>query len=119
MKHILNCCDKYNFTLYLARHDEVLVNIHTLICNGYGLKPTGYRQTPSPVLENENVKILWDVCIPTADTIQARRPDIVVYLEHEKRVVIIDQSCPSDDRLAQSKAGKKSKYQALRVDFAK
>ena len=36
-----------------------------------------YKYEPSPVLENENFKVLWDFSIQTDKEIRANRPDII------------------------------------------
>ena len=38
------------------------------------------------VIENDIVKILWDVCIQVDRQIEHRRPDIVVYIVPDKKI---------------------------------
>ena len=66
--HIANGCPKYVNTLCLKRHNNVTKYLHLKICLNSGLVKTNrewYKYESSPVLENENFKILWDFSIQT------------------------------------------------------
>ena len=49
------------------------------------------------VIENDIVKILWDVCIKVDSQIVHRRPDIVVLEKNTNKCLIIDVVCPVDN----------------------
>lgn len=117
--HVINGCEAYNFTKYLDRHDECMTCLYKGIADLYSLARPEYRARPPPVVENSNAKILWDVCIPTLATIEARRPDMVVFDKNRKLIVVIDQSCPGVGRLLEAHMEKTEKYEAFRVDLAK
>ena len=57
-----------------------------------------YEHEPESVVENENLKILWDFTIQCDHTIEATRPDIVVVDKVKKETMIIDVAIPGDTR---------------------
>ena len=64
---------------YMQRYNQVAGIIHRNICANYGLEVPGSRwETPSKVIENKRIKILWDFQIQTEKLVIANQPDIVV-----------------------------------------
>ena len=51
------------------------------------------------VIENDIVKILWDVCIQVDRQIEHRRPDIVVMEKNTNKCLTIDVACTIDNNL--------------------
>ena len=98
--HITSGCPKYANTLYLKRHNNVAKYLHLKICPNSGLVKTNsewYKYEHSPVLENENFKILWDFNIQPDKKIRANRPDIVFVDKRVQTVVLfIDVTIPND-----------------------
>ena len=68
------------------------------------------------MIENDKVKILWDMCVQTDKVIQARRPDIVVVDKLKKQVSIIDIAVPADKNVAEKEKEKITKYQDLKME---
>ncbi len=64
-------------------------------------------------------KILIDQEIPTDRAIKHRRPDLVVRVGKEKRVVIYEVACAWDPLVKEREDEKKAKYQELADDLAK
>ena len=60
------------------------------------------------------MKILWDITIQTDNTIQARRPDLVIVNKIEKTCNIIDVAIPGDERVSAKETEKIEKYDELR-----
>ena len=50
---------------YKRRHDKVYLNIHWVLCKKYGAKvcERWYKHKVEFVIENDIVRMLWDVCI--------------------------------------------------------
>ena len=48
------------------------------------------------VIENEDVKLLWDFSIQTDKEIHARRPGIILVKKKDKECMIIDIAVPAD-----------------------
>ena len=75
-----------------------------------------YEHTPKSVVENERIKILWDVCIQCH---HARRPDIVIINKEDKNCFIVDIAIPGDSRLNEKEGEKIEKYQDLKRETMK
>ncbi|XP_063595812.1 uncharacterized protein LOC134772704 [Penaeus indicus] len=78
--HIVSECKKMAQKEYKRRHDNVARIVHWHLCKKYNLERTEkwYEHAPEGVVENDEVKLLWDVNIQCDHLIEARRPDIVV-----------------------------------------
>lgn len=51
------------------------------------------------VVENEEVKVLWDINFQSDNVIEARKSDIIVIDKKEQKGIIIDIAEPADVRL--------------------
>ncbi|TWW65014.1 hypothetical protein D4764_22G0006610 [Takifugu flavidus] len=74
-------------------------------------------ETPPKVLENKQVKILWDFQIQTDKMVVANQPDIVVVDKHQKTVVVIDVAIPGDSNIRKKVHEKLEKYQGLKEEI--
>ena len=65
---------------YKRRHDKACFHIHWTLWKKYEVKvcERWYEHNVEPVIENDIVKVQWDVCIQVDRQILHRRPDIVV-----------------------------------------
>ena len=71
---------------------------------------------PSPVLEYDTHKLLWDFDIQTDQLIPARRPDLIIINKKKKKICkIVDFAVPADHRINLKENQKKDKY----LDLAK
>ena len=69
---------------------------------------------PSPVLENNTHKLLWDFDIYTDDLISARRPELIIIINKKKKICkIVDFAVPADNRIKLKECEKKDKYPNL------
>jgi hypothetical protein len=98
VEHLISACPKLAQTEYKARHDKVASIIHWRLCKKYGVpvQREWYKHEVQAVIENDDVKILWDFPIQTDRVIQARRPDIVVIDKQKGCVTVIDIAVPAD-----------------------
>ena len=70
------------------------------MCGKYNLKRSKkWYEHALGVVENEEVKILWNVVIQCDKEIKARKPDIVVVNKNEKSCSIIEIAIPGDINL--------------------
>ena len=78
------------------------------MCGKYSLikSKKWYEHAPEDVVENEEVKILWDVMIQCDREIKARKPDIVVVNKNERSCAIIDIAIPGDIRVSEKEKEK-------------
>ena len=117
--HLVAGCVKLAQGEYKARHDKVGAVIHWRLCKKYGIEAhkDWYRHEVQPVIETDQVKLLWDMCIQTDHVIQARRPDMVVVDKAKKEITIIDFAVPADKNVADKEKEKIEKYQDLKVEL--
>ena len=91
------------------------------LCKKYGVKVLAkwYDHVPEKVVENDQVKILWDFNIQTDHVIQHRRPDVVLLDKTKKMCHLIDIAVPGDVRVASKEMEKIEKYQDLARELHK
>ena len=96
------------------------MNIHWALCKKYGVKvcERWYKHKVESVIENDIIKILWDVCIQVDRQIEHRRPDIVVMEKITNKCLIIDVACPVDNNLI-LKRNEKLDNSELRLEIAR
>ena len=75
-----------------------------------------YKYEPSPVLENKNFKILWDLSIQTDKETRANRPNIFVD-KREQTVLFIDVTIPNDHNIIEKRLKKIEKYTDLGIEI--
>ena len=99
ISHIVSECEKLAQKEYKRRHDNVAKIVHWRLCGKYNLKRSEkwYERAPEGVVENEEVKILWDVMIQCDREIKAKKTDIVVVNKNERRCAIIDIAIPGEE----------------------
>ena len=105
---------------YKRKNDKVCLNIHWALRKKYGVKvgERWYEHKVESVIENDIVKILWDVCTQVDRQIEHRRPDIVV-MENTKKCFITDVAFPVDINLILKRNKKLDNYSELRLEIAR
>ena len=119
--HILSECEKLAQGEYKKRHDRVASIIHWELCatHGFQRSKNWFDHRAESVLENDEVKILWDFNIHTDRIIEARRPDIVVVDKLNSETMIIDIAVPGDFRVKEKESEKIEKYQDLALEVTR
>ena len=119
--HILSECEKLAQGEYKKRHDRVASIIHWELCGIHGFQKSKnwFDHQAEPVLESDDVKILWDFNIHTDRVIEARRPDIVVVDKVNSETMIIDIAVPGDFRVKMKESEKIEKYQDLALELTR
>ena len=74
---------------------------------------------PTPVLENNTHKLLWDFDIHTDNLISARKPDLVIISKKRRTCKIVDFAVPADHRIKLKECEKKDKYLDLARELKK
>ena len=76
---------------------------------------------PTPVIENDSHKLLWDLNIQTDHLIPARRPDLIIINKKKKKRIckIADFAFPADHRIKLKESEKKDKYLDLARELKK
>ena len=85
------------------------------MCWKYNLKwsENEHEHASEGVVENKEVKILWDVMIQCDRVIKARKSDIIVVNKNERSCTIIDIAFPWDIRVSEKEKEKIKRYQKL------
>ena len=119
VQHLVSGCEKLAQKEYKRLHDNVAKKVHWDLCkkNKLDCKEKWYERVPEGVVENEEVKLLWDVNIQCDNVIEARRPDIVVVDKKEHKGIIIDIAVPDDVRVGELE--KVEKYQELKGEIGR
>ena len=121
VSHVISECAKLAQREYKRRHDKVGKIVHWKLCGKYNLerKQKWYEHEPEGVIENDDVKILWDMNIQCDHVIGARRPDIVVIEKEGKICKIVDIAIPGDSRISEKETEKLEKYQDLKIEIGR
>ena len=116
VQHLVCGCEKLAQKEYKRRHDNVTKKVHWDFCKKNGLEHTEkwYEHIPEGLVENEEVKVLWDINVQCDNVIEARRPDIIVINKKERKGIIIDIAVPADVRVGEKEREKVEKYQDLK-----
>ena len=76
-------------------------------------------QNPTPVLENDSHKLLWDFNIQTDHLIPARRPNLIIIKKRNRICKTFDFAVPADHRINLKESKKKDKYLDLARELKK
>ena len=117
MQHITSGCEKLTQKEYKRRHDNVAKKVHWDICKNNGLEYSEkwYEHAPEGAVENEEIKVLWDINIQCDNLIEARRPDLIAIDKKEQKGIIIDIAVPAGVRVEGKE--KVEKYQDLKREI--
>ena len=116
IQHVLAGCPVLASTSYLHRHNMVARVVHWHLCKTFDFPLSAnswFSHQPLPVIENDDVKILWDFGLSTHMQVSCNRPDIVVFLKMCHRILFVEISCPCDVNVFEKEDEKVSKYQVL------
>ena len=118
---------------YKRRKDNAAKKVHWNLCKKNRLEYTEkwYEHVPEGAVENDEVKLLWDVniqcdnvniqCdnvnIQCDNVMEARKPDIVVVDKKEHKGKIIDIAVPVDVLVAEKEREKVEKYHELKREI--
>ena len=115
MQHIICECKRLVQLEYKRRHDTVAKLVHWKLCEKHNLERTErwYEHCPKGVVENYDVKLIWDINIQCNNIIEAGRPDLILVDKKGKSCVIVDIAVPGDCRVLE----KIEKYQNLKIEM--
>ena len=113
---IISSCSKITLTDYKERHNKVASMLHWNLCQKYHLPASEkwWEHNVEKMLQNEEVKILWDFKIQTDKHLAHKISDLTVV--KKKQAWLIDVAIPGDSRINQKEVGKITKYQDLKIE---
>ena len=74
--------------------------------NGLEHQEKWYENTPHGALENDSVKLRWDIKIQCDNVIEDRKPDFVLIDKKERVCIIVDIAVPADGRVEEKEKEK-------------
>ena len=97
LQHICEC-KKLAQCEYKRGHVPVAKMVHWKLCekNDLERKEKWYKHCPEGVLEDDDVKLIWDIDIQCDNVMEARRPDLILVDKKAKLCVIINVAIPGD-----------------------
>ena len=101
VQHITRGCENLAQKEYKRRHDNVAKKVHWKIFKKNRLEHSEkwHEHAPEGAVENEEIKVLWDINIQCDKLIEARRPDLIVIDKKEQKRINIDIAVPADVRV--------------------
>ena len=121
VQHMICKCRKPAQREYKRRHDTVAKLVYGKLCEKHNLdrKENWYKHSPDGAVEDDHVKLIWDISIQCDNVIEARRPDLVLIDKKAKSLVITDIAIPGDCRIREKEIEKVQKYQNLKRELKK
>ena len=115
VQHLLAGCKKLAGSKYVRRHENALevLAVHWAIDNK--LLPEGTKWyteiwEKGKVIENNGKKLHWDWEHRMRTSCTARRPDLTLEDRIEKKIMIIDMTCPNESNKEKKREEKVKKY---------
>ena len=92
VRHIVSGCSKLAQREYSKHQDKLALQVHWELCRKYGLERTDkkYDHHPLPFAENGELRITWDMTIPTDKRLKCNRPDMTVADKDTQKWTLID-----------------------------
>ena len=105
----MNECSKLAQREYKARHDWVGKVILRDMCKKFKFDHINkwYKHNPTPALEKDTHKLLWDFNIHTDHLISDRRPDLIIINKKKRICQIITFAVLPDNRIKLKECEKK------------
>ena len=119
VQHIMCECKKLAQREYKRKHYIVAKLVHWKLCEKHKLerKEKWYEHCPEGGVEDDDVKLIWDINIQCDNVMEARRPDLILVDKKAKSCVIIDVAVPGDCRIREKEIEKIEKNQNLKREL--
>ena len=112
VQHIICECKNLAGREYKRRHDTVAKLVHWKLYEMHNLERNEkwYEHCPEGAVEDDDVKLIWDINIQCDNVIEARRPDLILVDKMVKSCVIIDVAIPGSCKIREKKIEKIEQY---------
>ena len=120
----MSSCGPHMWTHYKVRHNRVVYRLMLALAAKLGVTvPDSMKWGVDgwhgvAALSSAKAKIVVDLSVPTDRQLPERRPDIVLYLKGERKIVILEGAVAWEPLLAERERQKSDKYQELPADLA-
>ncbi|XP_068684473.1 uncharacterized protein [Montipora foliosa] len=93
----------------------VALRVHWELRKNYDLEcgEKWYEHQPIPVIENDQVKLVWDGTIVTDRRVPHNRPDITLVLKDKHQWLLVDVAVLDDRNIVTTEAWKIERYKEL------
>ena len=85
--------------------------------NGLENSEKWYEHAPEEAVENDKIKVLWDMNIQCDNLIEARQSDLIAIDKKEQKGIIIDITVPADVKVGGKEKEGVEKYQDLKREI--
>ena len=116
IQHLLAGCEVLAPTKYLYRHNMVARVVHWHLCKTFHIHldvTSWHDHQPLPVVENDEVKLLWDFGMITDHAVCHNRPDITMFMKKDHRILFLEIACLAVVNVLSKEDEKILKYQGL------
>ena len=115
--HLLSSCNVIAQTYYKKCHDVAAKIIHWELAKrgGFECATKWWEHCPQPVIQNDNMKLLWDFTVQTDRHLPHNRPDNFT----KKHAFLIDIAIPGDSRISQKVNKKYQRCTDLKIEAQK
>ena len=122
VQHILAGCEKLAGVEYLKRHNKALSlfafevgRLNKVIDEGK--KWYDIKWEDNKILENQEIKLMWDFQYHGRKENVNRRPDLTVELKRRKTILLYDMACPMEINIEKKRNEKLSKYRQIAFEI--
>ena len=122
---MLSSCKAHEWTYMKWRHDRALyVLVRAVFTARRIAMPAAYREywgraVPGSFGSSSTTEILVDQVIQTDRVVENRRPDLVVRMPGERRIVIMEVAAAFEPCIREREFEKRNKYRELAADLAR
>ena len=118
VQHVIGGCTPLAGKEYLSRHNKALMVLAVAWAKKNQILPDDavwYKidWKKGTVLEKDGMKLVWDFEFKLRKTNAARRPDLILENNKEKKIWMLDMACPMEINKEVKKREKLTKYQQL------
>ena len=119
VQHIISGCTKLVQKDYKTRHDKVAARLHWEYSKRFNFDCSDkwYEHVPEKIVENEIVKIMWDMTMFTDKKLKHNRPDISIFDKQERKWTFIDVAVPYDANVSKTEDNKIDRYKDLSFEI--
>ena len=117
--YIVSSCKPHMWSLYKERHDRVIYQLLKALAKKLEVAvPDSIKwgvegRHGVAALEGAGAKIAVDLAVPTDRQLSDRRPDLILYLKGERKIVILEGAVTWEPLLAERERQKADKYRKL------
>ena len=119
VQHIICECKKLTHRQYKRRHETVAKLFHWKLCKKHNLerKEKWSEYCPQGVMEDDDVKLIWNINTRCDNVIEARGADLILVDRKAKSWVIINVAILDNCGIREKEIKKIKKYQNLKREL--